>query len=197
MVDKKKIQKDQARLLRVHGIGYKKIASITGLDRETVRYVCRDIVAPENEGVADRMANGEACLYCGAPIDQPSGPGRRRRFCCEQCRRQYWKLHRHEQGKRPEVHHIQVCAYCGKTFEVYGKIRRKYCCHDHYLQHRNGCNLPESKLENRADFLRYMRESLLAIVEKPSEHGTERRGSSSDNQEFAQRQENNCHSSGA
>ena len=185
MIDKREIQKDQARRLRAHGIGYKKIAAITGLDRETVRYVCRKINAPEDGTVADRMEAGEACLFCGEPIVQPKGPGRRRHFCCEECRRQYWKLHRYQRPRNPATFHIQVCAYCGKTFEVYGSARRKYCCHEHYLLHRNGHNLPESESENRAAFLRIIRDSLLAIVEPSSEHGTTRGGLSSDHQGFA------------
>lgn len=144
-VDRTAIRKDQARRLRAHGIGYKRIAAITGLDREAVRYVCRDIKAAENGTVADRMQVGEACRFCGTPIDQPLGPGRRRRFCCESCRREYWKLHRHESGGTPGAHHIQVCAYCGKTFDVYGRTRRKYCCHKHYLLHRNGGKVDNSE----------------------------------------------------
>lgn len=138
-VDRIAIQKEQARRLRAHGIGYKKIASITGLDRDAVRYVCKDIPADQEDGTAvDRMKSGEACLFCAAGIEQPLGPGRRRRFCCENCRREYWRLHRSQQAKKPEAIHIQTCAFCGHTFDVYGRVRRKYCCHEHYLLHRQG-----------------------------------------------------------
>jgi len=174
IMEKREIQNEQARRLRKRGIGYKRIAAITDLDREAVRYVCRDIEAGEDDGVADKMESGKACLFCGEPLPTTSGPGRHRRFCCEECRRFYWKLHR-SQGKRKDIH-IQACAFCGKTFEVYGKTRHKYCCHEHYLLHRNEYKVPEYKGKRRLDFLRHMKESLLAIAGNKSEHVTMRGG---------------------
>ena len=173
-MEKREIQNEQARRLRKWGIGYKRIAAITGLDREAVRYVCRGIEAGEDDGVAEKMESGEACLFCGELLQPTIGPGRHRRFCCEECRRFYWKLHR-SRAKRKDVH-IQVCAYCGKTFEVYGKTRRKYCCHEHYLLHRNVSKVPEYKGQKRLDFLRHIKDSLLAMVGNKSEHGAMRGG---------------------
>ena len=63
IMDKREIQNEQARRLRKRGIGYKKIASITGLDRDALRYVCKGIEVLEDNGVADKMESGKACLF--------------------------------------------------------------------------------------------------------------------------------------
>ena len=147
-LDLSMIRKDQARRLRAHGMSQGKVATMTGLTKGIVNNLTKnDIVDTEDKALEIRMEAGEACMFCGAPIDQPLGPGRRRRFCSEECRRKYWQLHRHDNGRRPGIHHIQVCAYCGKTFDVYGNARRKYCCHEHYLLHRNSNKLPDSAAE--------------------------------------------------
>ena len=134
------LQKHQARLLREKGLGYGGIAKLTGLGKETVRYVCRDIQPGEENRHLDRqMKNGEACLFCGEDLKPQHGSGRRRKFCCEECRRAYWKINRKKLGvKRPESMHVYSCAYCGKTFESYGKVSRKYCSRTCYLLHRYG-----------------------------------------------------------
>lgn len=145
-IDITETQKDQARRLRAKGIGYKKIAAVTGLDRDSVRYACRGTEpAAEIENLDILMRDGEACMYCGDPITQPPGSGRRRRFCSTFCRREYWKIHRSELKQSPEAFHTMLCAYCGKTFEVYGRYNRKYCCHEHYLLHRNGGKVDNSE----------------------------------------------------
>ena len=142
-LDITEIQRDQARRLRARGMSQGRVAAVTGLTKGIVNNLTKnDTVGAEDKTLETRMETGEACMFCGSPIDQPLGPGRRRRFCCEECRRKYWQLHRHDNGRRPGIHHIQVCAYCGKTFDVYGSARRKYCCHEHYLLHRNGHKLP-------------------------------------------------------
>ena len=39
------------------------------------------------------MVDGkEVCHFCGNPITQPKTGGPRR-FCCEKCRREWWKAH--------------------------------------------------------------------------------------------------------
>ena len=140
------IAKEQARLLREKGMGYKKISSITGLARETVRDACEKVqVGAENRELSDLIASGKACAFCGAVIERSGNMGRLRRFCSERCRRMYWKLHRAEQKRKPDKLFIRICAYCGKGFEVYGKSERKYCCREHYRLHFYGDDLDKSK----------------------------------------------------
>ena len=144
-IDITEIQKDQARRLREKGMSLGKVALVTGLTKNIVSKACKDIHDGEEDKTLDeRMQHGEACMYCGSPIEQPPGSGRRRRFCSTFCRREYWKIHRSELKQSPEAFHTMLCAYCGRTFEVYGRYNRKYCCHEHYLLHRNGGKVDNS-----------------------------------------------------
>ena len=81
------------------------------------------------------IKNGEACGFCGGPMKK-AATGRPRRFCSEECRRRYWKGHRHEVKKSEKAIYIRECPYCKETFEAYGNKNRRYCCHDHYIKHR-------------------------------------------------------------
>ena len=138
-IDIDAIRREQAPLLRSHGMGYGKIAAVTDLTKGIVRNLCLNVPETEpNESLDTQMENGEACAFCGAPIDQHGGPGRPRRFCSDHCRRQYWRLHRAEQKRNPDIIVIRQCKYCGQPFEVYGKTDRKYCCRNHYLKHYFG-----------------------------------------------------------
>lgn len=124
--------------LRMNGLGYRTIADSLGLTRDIVRNYCK----ANNMGgyakatalnIQERMAEGKVCVCCGKEITQPEN-GRPRRFCSDQCRRQWWKLHP-ETGNRKAVY-SKVCAYCGKTFTAYGDNRRKYCGHSCYIRDR-------------------------------------------------------------
>ena len=147
------IRREQAPMLRSHGMGYGKIAAVTGLTKGIVRNLCLNVPGGEpNENLDAQMQDGEACAFCGCPIDQHDGPGRPRRFCSDHCRRQYWRLHRAEQKRNPDIITIRQCKYCGKPFEIYGKNERKYCCRDHYLKHYYG-DREERERQNREGFL--------------------------------------------
>ena len=135
MIDRKEIAREQARLLRGHGMGYKRIAGITGLTKDAVRNACKRIDADcEDRDLFKRIEAGQACAYCGGEMEQ-HGSGRPRRFCSERCRRQYWRLHRSEQKKKEDKLFLRSCAYCGRTFQIYGKNDRTYCCREHYKLH--------------------------------------------------------------
>ena len=61
-LDVTKLKKEQAKILRSKGMGYKKIAAVTGLTKDVVRNAIKDIVpGPEDRTLGDRMENGEAC----------------------------------------------------------------------------------------------------------------------------------------
>ncbi len=76
-----------------------------------------------------------ACQNCGAEIVQRPKV-KQRRFCCNECRNQWWNQHLDE-VKRKTYYEI-ICRYCGKVTTVYGDSRRKYCSHECYIQHRFG-----------------------------------------------------------
>lgn len=124
--------------LRMNGLGYRTIADSLGLTRDIVRNYCK----ANNMGgyakatalnIQERIAEGKVCACCGKEITQTEN-GRPRRFCSDQCRRQWWKMHP-EAGNRKAVY-SKVCAYCGKTFAAYGDNRRKYCGHSCYIRDR-------------------------------------------------------------
>ena len=131
-------QAAQIKELRMQGMGYRAVAEAVGLTRDIVRNYCK---ANGMEGYAkatalnirERVSDGKACVCCGKAINQPEN-GRRRKFCSEKCRRQWWKTHP-EAGKRKAIYK-KVCAHCGKDFEAYGDSRRKYCSHNCYIKDR-------------------------------------------------------------
>ena len=92
-IDRDGIRREQAVLLRENGMRLQKIADVTVLPIDTVMNVCQEIIHPSSdENLHIRMGNMEACSFCGSPIEQNTGSGRPRRFCCEHCRRQYWRI---------------------------------------------------------------------------------------------------------
>ena len=148
MIDRNEIAREQARLLREKGMSHVKIASVTGLTRGIVNNIARGIGSvDEDKTVLDRMAAGQACAYCGGTMEQQGKMGRPRRFCSDYCRRQYWRLHRPEQKRKEDKLFLRTCAYCGKTFQIYGKSDQKYCCREHYRLHFYGCDLDKSGVE--------------------------------------------------
>ncbi len=148
MVDRNEIAREQARLLREKGMSHVKIAGVTGLTRGIVNNIARGVgKVEEDKSILDRIEAGLACAYCGGEMEQQGGSGRPRRFCSERCRRQYWRLHRPEQKRKEEKLFLRTCAYCGKTFQIYGKNDRTYCCREHYRLHFYGSDLNKSGAE--------------------------------------------------
>lgn len=132
------VQAVQIKELRMNGAGYRAIATMLGLSRDTVRNYCKangmeGFAQATAQNLRERLAEGKACLCCGKEIIQ-SGNGRPRRFCSDKCRRQWWKTHP-EAGKRKAVY-TKTCVRCGNVFEAYGDNRRKYCNHDCYIKDR-------------------------------------------------------------
>lgn len=130
-------QQEQIIDLRKKGYGYKLIGQMLGINRDTVRYFCKSngmAGITENTLVSDK----DTCPCCGGAIPQAATTGRRRKFCSEKCRREWWKMHPGA-GKRSEsaIYH-STCVACGKEFTTYGNSSRKYCSHTCYILHRFG-----------------------------------------------------------
>ena len=90
-------QTTQIRELRMRGVGYRAIASVAGLSRDVVRNYCKshglDGYATElTVNMKEQMQQGKACLCCGKDIKQPD-TGRKRKFCSDKCRREWWSAH--------------------------------------------------------------------------------------------------------
>ncbi len=135
-------QKYQINMLRKQGLGYQTIAKMVNLTRDSVRSYCKNhgmngVKVAYEMNAKERIQKGEACAYCAGPISKAK-TGRPARFCCDECRRAYWRSHRAEGIRSPEATYTMECAYCHKTFESYGNKKRKYCCHAHYVLDRFG-----------------------------------------------------------
>ena len=131
-------QAKQIRELRLRGAGYKSIASAVGLSRDTVRNYCKShgldgYASALVLNVKEQMESGTACLCCGKELIQPS-TGRKRKFCSDKCRREWWSAHPEAIKRKESAYYEATCAYCGKTFRSYGNKNRRYCSHECYVR---------------------------------------------------------------
>lgn len=134
-------QRKQIYLLRKSGLGYQAIGKAIGLSRDSVRSFCRSHgmsgVTGISEDIRRRIKSGELCMYCAGKIKKAE-TGRPAKFCCDECRRAYWKIHRNEGKHSMKATYTMECKYCHQIFESYGNKHRKYCCHEHYIYDRFG-----------------------------------------------------------
>ena len=133
-------EKDKIRELRLKGIGYKGIAASLGLTRDIVRGFCkRNGLAGDSCVVAlnieEKLDKNIICACCSKPIKQKD-QGRMRKFCCEECRRKWWKENGDKRDKKDAATYKYICPECEKEFSVYGNKKRKYCSHNCYIKDR-------------------------------------------------------------
>ena len=106
-------QAKQINEMRMKGMGYKAIGMAIGLSRDIVRNYCKRHNLAGYATVVSKnmklMVDGkEVCHFCGNPITQPK-TGRPRRFCCEKCRREWWKAHPEAVKKSEKASYTLVC----------------------------------------------------------------------------------------
>lgn len=135
-----KQQEIQIRQMRMKGIGYRNIGTAVGLSRDIVRNYCRShelggYAKALQKNISDQMDAGEICNFCGGEMKQPQR-GRPKKFCCEKCRREWWKLHPEAVRRSEKATYELVCTNCGKKFISYGNPVRKFCGHDCYIKYR-------------------------------------------------------------
>ncbi|WP_035288016.1 helix-turn-helix domain-containing protein [Clostridium sp. KNHs214] len=133
-------EKEKIRELRLKGMGYKAIATILGLSRDSVRGFCkRNSLDGDSCVVAlnvdEKIKRNLLCACCEKPIKQKH-QGRTRRFCSEECRRKWWNEHQSERKKSEAATYRYTCPYCGNDFSAYGNKKRKYCSHNCYIKDR-------------------------------------------------------------
>lgn len=122
-------EKEKIRYLRLDGLGYGAIAKRLEISENTVKSFCR---RNHLSGVAGKEPPA-VCRYCGRPLGVLP-KRRRRKFCCEACRRAWWKAHPELIERR--AFYPSVCVHCGKEFQSYGNRHRKYCSHECYITER-------------------------------------------------------------
>ncbi len=123
-------QKEKITQLRLEGVGYVKIGQLLNLSDNTVRSFCRrsGLTADENHSTV-------LCKQCGQHITIL--PKRKpRKFCSDKCRNRWWS--RHPECVRRKTNYHLLCPVCGKIFDSYGNLNRKYCSHKCYIADRFG-----------------------------------------------------------
>lgn len=121
--------------MRRSGLSYQEIADNLAIRKEAVRSYCRNHnINPDVDAIHDK----DVCPICGKPLKEYSGRGRRRRFCSDHCRMEWWKNRPSEKGHDITRIRVYRCAECGKLFRGYGSAERKYCSHECYISHRFG-----------------------------------------------------------
>ena len=110
----------QVQVLISRGLGYRKIATLTGISANTVKAYCN-----RHKSELPVVAPGKAlCKGCGKPITRVP-QHRQRQFCSDSCRMTYWNSHRDQ--VRHKLNYPKQCPCCGKEFEIRGNPNRKYC----------------------------------------------------------------------
>lgn len=130
-------QKQEVERLRRLGWGYRTIATVLNVTRDQVRCYCRKIgldgyrhgkITEKPEPPVIRGDGIITCKNCGAFLEQPI-VGRKRKFCCEQCRRE-WDIH-----NLVSKIYGHKCIYCGKIFKSKAS-RQNYCNRECYKRDR-------------------------------------------------------------
>lgn len=133
-------QKEKIRELRLKGVGYKGIANLLGISRDSVRGFCKRnnlegsscVVALNFE---EKKKKNLLCGCCEKTIKQKA-KGRIRRFCSDACRRKWWNENQDGRNKNEAAIYKYKCLYCNKRFVAYGNKKRKYCSHECYIKDR-------------------------------------------------------------
>ena len=136
------VEKQQIQQLRIKGEGYKVIADVLGISRDTIRSYCKRNGLDGDSKLISLNLEGKnnqnlICICCNKAIVQ-KGRGRVRRFCCEDCRRKWWNDNKENKNKKDTATYKCTCTNCGKEFSSYGNKLRKYCSHDCYIKLRFG-----------------------------------------------------------
>ena len=116
-------EKSKIYQLKKEGYGYKKIASELGISVSSVQSFLK-----RNPVDIDLLGT---CKRCGMTIQSIKGK-KRKQFCCNRCRWDWWNSHIKEVNKK--AFYTLTCKHCGKEFTAYGNQKRVYCCHDCYIK---------------------------------------------------------------
>ena len=107
--------------LKNSGMGYKSIASQTGISVNTVRGIIRKY-----------LGKAGFCRNCGKQLTGSA----KQQYCSRHCRYE-WQKNNVDLITGP-ANYEQKCKYCGKLFHSYGNSKRKYCSHECYINDRYG-----------------------------------------------------------
>ncbi len=122
-------ERTQIAALQRQGYGYKKIATITGLSKNTVKSYCSRHPVQKN----DFAELDGLCQNCKKPLEQTPHK-RRKKFCSDACRMAWWN--NHPELVQRKAYYTVTCAHCGEQFESYGNAHRRFCSRACYAEFR-------------------------------------------------------------
>lgn len=128
-------QKEKVKKMRQEGMSYSKIALNLGISENTIKAHCRRHNLGANikvRKVKEKEIN-IFCKHCGNTLIQGK-KGKTKKFCSDNCRREWWRIHEAEYNKR--AFYKLKCIGCGNEFESYGNKNRKFCDHRCYIDYR-------------------------------------------------------------
>lgn len=133
-------EKAQVMQMRSAGIGFARIARELGLSINTVKSFSRREHLQASPSLPDPavapVSDPGHCGHCGKILIQKPQQ-KPRKYCSEQCRRNWWKENS-SAGLKRKAYYIRNCVGCGREFMSYGNSRRKFCSHACYITSRYG-----------------------------------------------------------
>ncbi|WP_066675402.1 helix-turn-helix domain-containing protein [Clostridium septicum] len=130
-------EKERIKVLREKGYSYSKIAVDLEISENTVKAFCRrnNLGGVRVGSVNTKIEEHIKCKQCEKELEQ-SEKGKRKKFCSDKCRRQWWKEHDYCIDRK--AYYTLTCSECGNKFKSYGNKNRKYCSHNCYIKKRFG-----------------------------------------------------------
>ena len=118
--------KTNIAIMKLRGNGYKRIAALLNMNRETVKSILH-----RNRDNNDFFEIEGYCRRCGDKLGH--SPGKKRKiFCSDACRTKWQNVHK----KESKAFIKQKCLYCGAEFISYKENQQKYCSRKCYNNSR-------------------------------------------------------------
>lgn len=131
----KDTQKEKIHKMREAGMSYSKIASALTISENTIKSYCRRNNLGDKKDIKPKNDEERytSCKYCRKALTQGI-KGQPKKFCCDECRRLWWKANDSEYNRK--AFYTLRCVGCGKEFQSYGNKNRKFCSHACYINYR-------------------------------------------------------------
>lgn len=110
---------------RKAGLGYKKIASILNISKNSVASFCK-----RNDIDIESSNEVNYCKECGLPF-KADKKHPNKTFCSLTCKNRWWNKNRNKDNFK-----TFTCPVCGASFLVSTNSKRKYCSHACYIKSR-------------------------------------------------------------
>lgn len=121
-------ERDQVQEYQRQGLGYRRIAALTGISVNTLRNYCRRHPYIEDEaGTTVRP-----CKQCGAKV-KTKPHQKAKLYCSDECRMAWWSAHQNKINHKST--YTKICANCGATFDsVHPEAR--FCNRECFAEYR-------------------------------------------------------------